>query len=149
MEKGLQLFMAHDIRENSDSVSSILSCNDILESHGLQISAQQALELAKGCQASIRESRRIEFQEGITAELLRVFCDSPYLSQRELADTIMDLTDLFYTLKNDTCDQIPDTELISFMKEAFDGECHGSMELLVKKGMELSERIHEEMEVSL
>ncbi|MGM9942254.1 MAG: DUF6323 family protein [Bulleidia sp.] len=149
MKERMQLWIPQTGADIPERVSSILSCNQHLNRYGLSLSLQQALILVQGCQASIQESRRIEFHEGITAELIRVFSDSPYLSQSELMDTILELTDLFYTLKNDTCDQIGDQELIAFMKDAFDGECHGVMELLVQKGMELSESVHEALEVRM
>lgn len=63
-------------------------------------------------------------------KLAEAFCDSAYVDGQNYADTLCALTELFYYLKNDTLDSLPDDELIAVMKQCFDGDCEGSLELL-------------------
>jgi hypothetical protein len=46
------------------------------------------------------------------------------------AETLHELIEMFYYYKNETLDLISDDDLIKFMHKAFDGICHGSLELL-------------------
>ena len=62
--------------------------------------------------------------------IIRAFCDSPYLSQEDYADALSALIELFDTVKTETDDRISDEALIEEMRAAFDGVCHGSLELL-------------------
>jgi hypothetical protein len=49
------------------------------------------------------------------------------------AETIRELTEIFYSYKNETLDMISDNELIKFMRNSFDGVCQGSLELLSER----------------
>ena len=49
------------------------------------------------------------------------------------AETLHELTEIFYFYKNETLDLMSDDELIKFMKNSFDGKCQGSLELLSER----------------
>ena len=61
-------------------------------------------------------------------KLLFEFCDSPYLEQEQLAETLAALQEIFYLYKNESLEELTDEELLSYMKEKFDGECRGDLE---------------------
>ena len=79
---------------------------------------------------SLRRTGRVEFALGRVERIIRAFCDSPYLSQEDYADALSALIELFDAVKTETDDRISDEALIEEMRAAFDGVCHGSLELL-------------------
>lgn len=120
----------------------ILLCNEETKKFGLSLTEHQALALAQTRTTSLTENKRIEFGSGIVDKLIMAICDSPYITQESYEETLHELIELFYNLKNDTWDRVSDNDLISFIKTAFNGCCHGSMELLAGKAMYLAEHIH-------
>lgn len=85
---------------------------------------------------NLKEQQRIEFGEGILPKLIFTFCDSPYIYQDNYVDTIRRLQEIFYLYKNESMDEFSDDELLDFMKNAFDGECEGSLEYLEETCLE-------------
>lgn len=124
------------------TVDKILACNRDTERYGLALSEQQALALAQTRISALKENKRIEFSGGIIDKLISSFCDSPYISQDNYEDTLHELINLFYDLKNNTWDTVSDDDIIEFMKNAFNNRCHGSLELLSGEALRLSEHIH-------
>lgn len=119
----------------------ILLCNEETKKYGLLLTEQQALALAQTRTSSLKENKRIEFGNGIVDKLIMAICNSPYITQDTYEDTLHELIDLFYDLKNNTWDKVSDTDLIDFIKATFNG-CHGSMDMLIGKSMQLAEHIH-------
>lgn len=58
------------------------------------------------------------------------FCDSPYLSQANYADTLCELTALFYVFKSDIEDEMTDDELLDAMRDLFNHRAQGALEYL-------------------
>ena len=114
------------------TVSELLECNEFTSRYGLHLEQQQACHLAEVRKQSLTGNGRIEFGGGVLRKLVISFCDSPYLSQAEYADTLATLTSLFFYYKNESLDAINDNDLLNFMKQHFDTDCHGSIELLVR-----------------
>ena len=114
----------------------ILACNAQTAAYGLTLTPEQAAMLVQSRNEALRQSGRVEIGEGILAPLIRAFCDSPFLSADDYAETLKELTALFYAFKNETEDRLGDAALIAYMKEAFDGPCGGSLELLAGNGLE-------------
>ena len=73
---------------------------------------------------------RVDFGGGITQLLLRAFADSPHIQRDELAQTLAELTELFYEFKNATRDTLGDEELLHAMAMLFDGPAQGSLQYL-------------------
>ncbi|MGN0665791.1 MAG: DUF6323 family protein [Huintestinicola sp.] len=120
-----------------------LSCNEYSEAYGLVLSEKQAVSLANTQNDALKSSGRIEFGEGIINKLIAAFCGSPYISQQNYEDTLHELISLFYAFKNDTWEAVSDDELIGFMKDSFDGFCHGDLSLLSEVALRgLSRHIH-------
>ncbi|SMC85763.1 DUF6323 family protein [Papillibacter cinnamivorans] len=106
------------------------SCNALTLRYGLSLSDAQIRNLVQRRFSALRDTGRVEFGSGILKKLAVEFCDSPYISQENYEDTLLELQDSFYYFKNESQDQIPDDELISFMKRCFDGVCQGSLDYL-------------------
>ncbi len=116
--------------EKSLTISELRECNDFTVNYGLYLSDTQIRELAARRFEALRNTGRVEFKKGILKKLIAEFCDSPYITQDNYEETIIELQDSFYYFKNESQDRIPDDELISFMKRSFDGRCQGSLEYL-------------------
>ncbi len=104
--------------------------NDVTREYGLTLSEDDIRELLVTRRESLSDSARVEFGDGIAARLVLAFADSPYLTQTNYAETIAALLVLFDTFKNELRDAYNDRELLTFMRNAFDGECAGSLEIL-------------------
>lgn len=118
------------------AVEEIEKCNEFTSRFGLTLSRVEAAELVETRASALKSNGRIEFGGGVLDKLIREFCDSPYISLHNYAETLNELTELFYYYKNEALDLISDDELIKFMKDSFDGKCQGSLELLA--GRELA-----------
>ena len=111
-------------------VGAIMALNRETEWNGLRLTHAQAEQLAEVRAQSLQRTGRIEFAPGRVECIIRAFCDSPYLSQEEYVDTLSALIELFDAVKTETDDRVSDAALIEEMRAAFDGACHGSLELL-------------------
>ncbi len=111
-------------------VQKLVETNEFTGRYGLTLSEQDAKLLLKGRQESLKAQRRVEFGEGILPKLIFCFCDSPYISQEDYAETIRRLQEIFYFYKNESLDMLTDEELLGCMREKFDGECHGELDYL-------------------
>lgn len=118
------------------AVDEIEKCNDLTQHYGLTLSYQEALALVETRTFSLQSNGRIEFGGGVIEKIIKAFCDSPYLSMHNYAQTLHELVEIFYYYKNETLDRISDDELIQFMKKAFDGKCQGSLELLAGRALD-------------
>ncbi len=131
----LRLTALTDIQK-AQTMTELRECNDFTVNYGLYLSDHQIKELTERRFEALRNTGRIEFGKGILKRLIAEFCDSPYITQENYEETILDLQDCFYYFKNESMDRIPDGELISIMKNHFDGYCQGSMEYLSGTSLE-------------
>lgn len=123
------------------TADKILSCNKETEKYGLVLNEQQALALAYTRTCSLKESKRIDLNGSVVDKLILTFCDSPYLTKNNYEAVLHELIGMFYDLKNNTLDTVSDSGVIEFMKNAFNGRCGGSLELLWDEALNLSEHI--------
>ena len=130
-----------------ETVKQVMGLNAVTEQAGLSLSAAQATALEETRAEALHATGRIEFGAGISEKLILAFYASPYLTKDNYAATLFSLTELFYQLKNETEDRIPDDELLAEMRARFDGDCHGSTELLANDAMPAFVRaLHEKTE---
>ena len=73
---------------------------------------------------------RVEFGEGILFKLVMAFRDSPYLNAQDYEQTLGELQELFYALKNECRELLTDDELIDAMRLVYNDVAHGSTEYL-------------------
>jgi len=112
------------------TAKELRECNDFTLRFGLSLSEHQINNLVEKRFEALKDTGRIEFGKGILKKLIYEFCDSPYITQENYEDTILELLDSFYYFKNESMDLISDDELIVFMKQHFDTTCEGSLEYL-------------------
>jgi len=111
-------------------LQKIEDCNQYTQKFGVVLSHEDALQLMESRKTSLKQEERIEFGEGILPKLIYAFCDSPYIYQDNYVETLEVLQEIFYLYKNESLDELSDDELLSYMKNCFNGECQGDLEYL-------------------
>ena len=114
----------------------IRCCNDLNRLYGLTLTEKDITELVELRGQALRNTGRVEFGGGILPQLIRAFCKSPYVDPYNYAATLGDLQDAFYYFKNESQDRFSDEELIEFMEKVFNGQAHGSTEVLTTISLE-------------
>lgn len=108
--------------------NTLLACNARTEAYGLSLSPAAAQRLLATRAETLRATGRLEFGPGILDKLVLEFYDSSWLLQETYEETLHELVELFYTYKNEL--PMGDEDLLRLMRELYDGECRGSLELL-------------------
>ena len=95
---------------------------------GCDLSNREVEEVVRAEAACLTESGRICFGEGVSARLIRAFSDSAYFTGN-VANTLMDLVESFYELRDDLPAQVTDQEIVEALRDCFDGEAAGDVGL--------------------
>ena len=131
MDKDLAVFLSEQ-----NQVELVRKTNEYTERFGLRLTDLDIQKLMEGRRECLAEQRRVEFGTGVLDKIIFAFCDSDYIYQENYVETIAALQNIFYLYKNESMDELTDDELISVMREAFDGECKGSLEYLEETFLE-------------
>lgn len=134
--KELSRFQISKSKIRSHTISQLLAFNQKTDVYDLCLTNADVKALIVTQENALTQNGRYEFGTGIIMKIVFAFCDSPYLTQENYAETIHDLIEIFYHFKNDTLDAIDDDTLIELMKTYFDEVCEGSLELLKMKDLE-------------
>ena len=103
----------------------LIKVNEKTSQFGLCLTNVELVELMQSRFLVLRELERIEFGEGILPRLLFEFCDTAYITGDRYKETIETLQEIFYEFKNASEDKVTDDELLTFMREQFEGICYG------------------------
>lgn len=114
----------------------IRETNEYTHQFGLHLTDGEIQELIMRRRECLSEQQRVEFGNGILEQIIFAFCDSDFLYQENYAETIARLQDIFYLYKNESMDELTDDELLKIMKDAFEGECQGSLAYLEETCLE-------------
>jgi len=124
------------LEQQKQEVQRVLATNEKTAEFGLTLTEEDVRELMICRKQTLQEQRRVEFGGGILPALIEAFCDSSYLEQHEYVETLEALQETFYLFKNESADNLTDQELLTFMREQFDGICFGSVEYLADTCLE-------------
>ena len=130
MDNNLAAFFSLDLFSDPNAVTQILSLNEKTEQFGLALSSADATALMQTRTDALNANGRVEVGSVTIDKIIDAFCDSQYINQRDYADTLHELINIFYYTKSETLDLISDDELIAFMKDSFEHSCMGSLDLL-------------------
>ncbi len=125
-----KLFELLQVKKEENEVTALVASNEKTGQFGLQLTKEEAKALVVCRNESLKKYKRVEFGEGILDKLIYTFCDSQYLNSGNYLETLERLQDAFYEFKNETGDKMTDDELLTFMKEQFEGVCYGDVEYL-------------------
>ncbi len=120
-------------------IIEILELNEKTKEFGLILTPDEIKNMMDARNKVLRDYGRVELGIEATKELIEVFCASPYIHDDNYVSTLNELHEIFYYLRNETEDQIGDMKLVQIMKDFFDGECGGSVELLKSRLEEFAE----------
>lgn len=118
------------------SQTALLQLNTVTERYGLTLKETDIARLNETRFQALSDSGRMEFGAGVLPKIVYAFCDSPYLTRDTYVETLSALTAAFYHFKGEAMERLSDDELVAAMKDAFDGPCQGSMELLSGTALE-------------
>lgn len=107
------------------------------EAQGLRLTESDLQALAERHLEALRSAGRVEFGGSILPALMHAFADSPYLEQQTCGQTLAELQELFYALKSESGERMTDGELLTAMRDCFDGPAGGAAEYL--SGVSLEE----------
>lgn len=116
--------------QQQNQMAKVIETNHITEQYGLSLDKEDAELILAEHGRALRESRRVEFGEGIMPKIIYEFCDSDFIDQNNYVATLIRLQEIFYLYKNEMQDEISDDELLHFMREQFDQTCYGDLEYL-------------------
>lgn len=127
-------------------MTELLELNGKTKEYGLVLTAQD-VELMMAARSQVLYSYgRVELSIEVTKELIRGFSSSSFIQQENYADTLNELHEIFYYLKNETEDRISDMKLLHRMKEVFEEDCEGSLDLLKTRLEEYAEGFRRELQ---
>ena len=104
-------------------------CNARSAPFGLVLTETEMGPLALSQRRALRAAGRIEVGGGVLERRVAAFCDAPDLDPACYAETLDELQALFYQLKGVCREQLSDSELITAMRQIYDGT-GGSLEAL-------------------
>lgn len=105
----------------------LLALNEVTERYGLSLTNEQAIALTRERDAALRSAGRVALGKSALPKIVFAFCDSAYMSKDNYAQTLSELSEAFYLLKNDSEDMVSDDELIEGMRYVFENIAHGSV----------------------
>lgn len=120
----------------SAAKNEIRCCNELNQLYGLTLTEEDITELVELREQALAKTGRVEFGGGILPKLIRAFCKSPYVDPYNYAATLGELQDAFYYFKSESGDRFSDDDLIEFMEKVFNGQAHGSTEVLTTISLE-------------
>lgn len=121
---------AIQLSSQSKTVVEILELNEQTKEHGLVLRPNDVQTLIIARNKVLSDYSRVELGTNALKSFIEVFSTSPYMEQTNYVNTLIELQEIFYYLRNETEDRIGDARLIQIMKEYFDEICAGSFELL-------------------
>lgn len=114
-------------------IRQIMAVNKETEKYGLTLTRADAVEIISNRERILKATGRIELSYEVIKKFIELFSSSSYISQDEYASVINELLEVFYYLKNESNDDIPDDILIERLKDVFENKCGGCIELISGK----------------
>lgn len=107
------------------------------------INEETALSLIEHKNDILKQTGRIELSFSALNLIVKTFINSAYIDQHSFKETIYVITEIFYTLKNDTDDMVNDKTLIKLLFDLFENSCKGEIELMHREVAELKEHFYQ------
>ena len=117
---------------------------------GLSLTVEQVRDIAETERVCLAECGRLSFGESTAVRIAREFASSPFIAGNGAEDTLMELVETFYELREDFPATVTDTEILEALRKTFDGDAAGDAGIAVAMAREaLSERlIYEAYEIA-
>ena len=122
-----------NIAQKEQQVNEILQMNDESSKFGVVLTSNEALQLLEARNTYLQHIGRVELGIEVSKLIISNFCNSSFITQEVYVDTLHELHEIFYYMKNETQDKIGDDALIILIKDYFEKSCGGSVEFLKGK----------------
>ena len=122
-----------NIAKREQQIDEILEMNDQSSQFGVMLTANQAIQILEARNRFIQSIGRIELGVEASKLIIAYFCNSSFINQDDYVNILAELHEVFYYMKNETEDKIGDDELIRIIKDCFEKDCGGSLELIKGK----------------
>lgn len=124
---------------NNTDTTELISCTN----NRIIITEETALSLIEHKNDILKQTGRIELSFSALNLIVKTFINSAYIDQHSFKETIYVITEIFYTLKNDTDDMVNDKTLIKLLFDLFENSCKGEIELMHREVAELKEYFYQ------
>ncbi|MBA4492843.1 hypothetical protein H1191_00760 [Paenactinomyces guangxiensis] len=141
------MFRSVDSVIQENIITELLELNQKTKEYGLILTPEDIKNMMAVRNQALYGYGRVELGIEVTKEFIEVFCTSSYINDENYASTLNELHEIFYYLKNETEDQIGDVKLIHLMKDTFDDDCGGSLDLLKSKLEEFAENFRNDLQL--
>ena len=143
-----RIFSSMNTSMQEQAVIQILELNQKINEYGLVLSSEEVRQMIVNRNQVLHNYGRVELSIEVTKELIENFAVSPYVHKDDYATLLNELHEIFYYLKNETEDKIGDNRMIEMMRELFDEDCGGSLDLLKSKLEEYAEVFRREIQLN-
>ncbi|MFD1776235.1 DUF6323 family protein [Paenibacillus rhizophilus] len=141
-----RLFNSLNVSMQAQYMTELLELNEKTKEYGLVLTPRD-VELMMAARNEVLHSYgRVELSIEVTKALIEVFSASSFIQQENYVDTLNELHEIFYDLKNETEDRISDMKLLHRMKDMFEEDCEGSLGLLKSRLEEYAEEFRRELQ---
>ncbi|MDU0813581.1 hypothetical protein JD965_04915 [Bacillus siamensis] len=140
-----RIFNEIQLSPQSKTMVDLLKLNEKTKEYGLVLKPNDVKNLVVSRNKVLHDHARVELGIEVLKELIEVFSTSPYMDQDNYVETLNELQEIFYYLRNETEDKIGDVKLINQMMDYFNGPCAGSIELLRSKMEELADNFRRDV----
>lgn len=106
----------------------LLALNRESEEYGLALTKEDTRGIIESRAHALKQYDRIDMGVSVAEKIIRKFCKSQYINQDDYGDTISEIQDIFYCLKNETEDAVPDDKLVDILWRFYEKVCRGSIE---------------------
>lgn len=141
-----RIFNSLNISMQEQAMVQILELNEKTKEYGLMLSPEEVKQMILARNQVLISYGRVELSIEVTKDLIEMFSASPYVHEDDYASTLNELHEIFYYLKNETEDKIGDYRLIEMMRELYDNDCGGSVDLLKSRLEEYAEVFRREIQ---
>lgn len=143
-----RIFSSLNTSMQEQVVVQILELNEKTKEYGLVLSPEEVRQMILARNQVLHNYGRVELSIQVTKGLIEVFATSPYVHEDDYATLLNELHEIFYYIKNETEDKIGDWRMIEMMRELFDENCGGSLDLLSSKLEEYAEVFRREIQLN-
>lgn len=108
----------------------LLAINETTKQYGLILTEQDAKNIIEVRNSVLCSYGRVDLGIDVTKEIIKNLSVSSFINNENYIYSINELQELFYYMKNETEEKIPDDELITLIKDFYENTCWGSMEFM-------------------
>ncbi len=123
--------------DSKNEIREILNNNKHSSKFGLILSKNQIETLIAERKEILKDTGRLEIGESVLSLIVNKFCDSQYLWQDNYYETISEVQNIFFIMKNESMEMISDKELIDYLYKLYNGKAKGSLEYIMGVGLDV------------